>query len=47
LGVLYRDAGVLDEAEAEFAALATANPSSEEARQLLENVRAVRRLGVP
>jgi hypothetical protein len=42
LGLTYAKAGVLDDAERELAALAQANPSSQEARRLLENVRAAR-----
>jgi hypothetical protein len=43
LGLLYADAGLLDEAEAEFRALQQANPSSPIARRLLANVRALQR----
>lgn len=39
LGVLYAQAGLLDDAEREFGALLRANPKSEIARQLLNNVR--------
>jgi hypothetical protein len=41
-GVLLAQAGVLDEAEVELAALAGANPHSPEARLLLEFVRELR-----
>ena len=43
LGVLYARAGLLEEAERELRALASANPQSEEARRLLNSVRAARR----
>lgn len=43
LGLLYAEAGLLDEAEQEFRALQKANPSSPLARRLLANVRALRR----
>jgi hypothetical protein len=39
LGVLYAQAGLLDDAEREFTALLRANPKSEVARKLLSNVR--------
>ena len=39
LGVLYAQAGLLDDAEREFGALLRANPKSEVARKLLNNVR--------
>jgi hypothetical protein len=39
LGVLYAQAGLLDDAEREFNALLRANPKSEVARKLLTNVR--------
>lgn len=39
LGVLYAQAGLLDEAEREFNSLLLANPRSEVARKLLNNVR--------
>jgi anti-sigma factor RsiW len=39
LGVLYAQAGLLDDAEREFNALLRANPKSEIARKLLNNVR--------
>jgi anti-sigma factor RsiW len=42
LGVLYTRAGLLAEAEAEFAALLRANPRSDAARKLLRNVRELR-----
>jgi hypothetical protein len=42
LGVLYAQAGLLDEAEREFGALVRANPKSEVARKLLHNVRNAR-----
>ena len=41
LGLLYAEAGLLDEAEAEFRALQQANPNSPIARRLLANVRAL------
>lgn len=41
LGVLYAQAGLLDEAEKEFQALVEANPESARARELLKNVRAL------
>lgn len=40
LGVLYAQAGLLDEAEHEFNALLRANPKSDVAQKLLNNVRA-------
>lgn len=40
LGVLYAQAGLLDEAEREFQALTEANPDSAAARELLKSVRA-------
>jgi predicted anti-sigma-YlaC factor YlaD len=40
MGLLYVEAGLLDEAEAEFRALAKANPESTIAQQLLKRVRA-------
>jgi len=43
LGVLYAEAGLLEEAEREFAALVRANPQSQAARRLLAGVRAARR----
>lgn len=43
LGLLYAEAGLLDEAEAEFRALQQANPTSPIARRLLANVRALQR----
>lgn len=43
LGVLYARAGLLDEAEREFQALAEANPDSVPARELLKSVRALKR----
>lgn len=43
LGVLYARAGLLDEAEQEFQALVEANPDSAPARELLKNVRALRK----
>ena len=42
LGVLYAQSGLLDEAETEFGALVRANPQSEVARKLLNNVRTAR-----
>jgi hypothetical protein len=42
LGVLYAQAGLLDDAEREFSALLRANPQSEVARKLLGNVRAAK-----
>lgn len=39
LGVLYAQAGLLDDAEREFGALVRANPKSEVARKLLNDVR--------
>jgi anti-sigma factor RsiW len=42
LGTLYAQAGLLDEAEAEFKALATANPKSEVVQKLLKTVRSAR-----
>lgn len=44
LGVLYAEAGVLDAAEHEFRQFREANPHSRIARQLLESLRAIRRL---
>lgn len=43
LGILYAQAGMLDDAEREFQALLKANPKSPVARKLLDDVRAVRR----
>lgn len=43
LGLIYAQAGLLDEAEAEFRTLQKANPQSPLVRQLLANVRALRR----
>jgi hypothetical protein len=43
LGLLYAEAGLLDEAEEEFRALQKANPASPIARRLLTNVRALQR----
>ena len=43
LGVLYAQAGLLDEAEREFGLLLKANPDSKVARNLLRNTRAMRR----
>lgn len=43
LGLIYAQAGLLDEAEGEFRALQKANPDSTVARRLLANVRALRR----
>ncbi len=43
LGLFYTQAGLLDEAEREFQALAAANPESVVAKNLLHNVRAKRR----
>lgn len=43
LGLLYTEAGLLEEAEAEFRALQKANPTSPIARRLLANVRALQR----
>ncbi len=43
LGLLYVQAGLLDEAEREFRALQKANPNSAIVRQLLANVQALRR----
>ena len=42
LGLLYVEAGLLDEAEVEFRALQRANPSAPIARRLLANVRALK-----
>ena len=42
LGTLYAQAGLLDEAEAEFKTLASANPNSEVIKNLLRTVRAAR-----
>jgi hypothetical protein len=43
LGVLYAQAGLLDEAERELQALVAANPDSPEAKSLLRSVRAQKR----
>ncbi len=43
LGLLYVQAGLLEEAQQEFRALQKANPNSAIARRLLENVQALRR----
>ena len=43
LGLIYAQAGLLDEAEAEFRTLQKANPHSPIARQLLTTVRTLRR----
>ena len=43
LGLLYVEAGLLDEAEVELRKLQRANPTSQVARRLLTNVRALRR----
>ena len=43
LGVLYAQAGLLDEAEREFSLLLKANPNSDVVRNLLRNVRMMRR----
>lgn len=43
LGALYAQAGLLDEAEAEFQALLRANPNSPMAQKLLDSVRKLRR----
>lgn len=43
LGLLYAEAGLLDEAEREFRLLQKANPKSEIARSLLKQIRALRR----
>jgi hypothetical protein len=43
LGVLYAQAGLLDEAEREFRALQMANPTSSVARSLLQSVQRLRR----
>jgi anti-sigma factor RsiW len=43
LGLLYAQAGLLEEAQQEFRALQKANPDSEIARRLLENMLALRR----
>ena len=43
LGVLYARAGLLDDAEWEFQALARANPKSAEAKNFLRNIEALRR----
>jgi len=43
LGVLYAQAGMLDDAEREFQALLNANPKSPVAQKLLNDVRALRR----
>jgi hypothetical protein len=42
-GVLYAEAGLLEEAEREFRLVIKANPNSEAARKLLQQVRALRR----
>jgi anti-sigma factor RsiW len=42
LGTLYAQAGLIDEAEAEFKALASVNPRSEVVQKLLKTVRAAR-----
>lgn len=42
LGALYTQAGLLDEAEAEFRALRRANPNSPVAQKLLDNVKKLR-----
>jgi hypothetical protein len=42
LGILYAEAGLLDEAEREFKALATANPRSPAARKLLDSILALK-----
>jgi hypothetical protein len=44
MGLLYAQAGLLDEAEREFSALQEANPNSAIARQLLRRIRAMRRV---
>ena len=44
LGLLYAEAGVLDEAEREFRLLRNANPDSELARNLLLQVQALRKI---
>ena len=43
LGLLYADAGLLDEAEREFRLLRNANPNSDLARNLLRQVQALRK----
>ncbi len=43
LGILYAQAGLLDDAEREFEALVNANPQSAVAQKLLNNVKALRR----
>jgi len=43
LGLLYADAGLLPEAEAEFKLLRRANPDSEIARTLLHQIQSMRR----
>jgi hypothetical protein len=43
MGLIYAQAGLLNEAEAEFRALQKANPNSEVARRLLTQVRTMRR----
>jgi predicted anti-sigma-YlaC factor YlaD len=43
LGVLYSEAGLLEEAEREFKALVAANPKSPTARKLLDSVERLRR----
>jgi len=40
LGLVYAEAGLLDEAEREFRALVAANPTSAEAKRLLRAVQA-------
>lgn len=42
LGILYANAGMIDEAEREFRALVRQNPKSDVARRLLQKVRAAR-----
>jgi hypothetical protein len=42
-GVLYAQAGLLDDAEREFRALLEANPQSPTAQKLLQSVEALRR----
>lgn len=46
LGVIYAQFGLLDDAEREFTALATANPQSDIARKLLSNVKAAKTAGL-
>jgi hypothetical protein len=43
LGILYAQAGLLDNAEQEFQALSEANPRSRVAQTLLHSVKALRR----